>query len=65
MTRTSTVNLTLTIETPAGIPNDLTANVIAEQAANRIQTSLAQCHVRATVTGKVTSAFVVRTEVSD
>lgn len=64
-TRTSTVNLTLNIESPAGIPADFTAKVIAEQAAYAIQTSLAQSNVRAEVTGKVSSAFIVRTEVSE
>lgn len=65
MNRTSTVNLTLTIETPGGIPDDLSAQVIAEQAADRIRTSLAQCRVTATVTGKVSSAFIVRTETTE
>lgn len=59
------MNLTLTIETPAGVPHDITADVIAMQAAHMIKTTLAQSYVRAEVTGKVSSAFIVRTEVSE
>lgn len=62
MTRTSTVNLTLTIETEGGVPDDMTAHVAAAQAAYAIQTSLAQIGCRAEVVAKVSSAFIVRGE---
>ena len=60
--RQSTVNLTLTIFTDGGVPDDMTAHVVAAQAAYAIQTSLAQIGCRAEVTGKVSSAFIVRGE---
>ena len=63
-TRTSTVNLTLTIQTAGGVPHDLTAQALADAAAVAVRIALADDGAGApVVTGKVSSAFIVRTEV--
>lgn len=58
-TRTSTVNLTLTIVTPGGVPADLTAAKMAQLAEQAVHPYLTRGSV---VTGTVSSAFIVRTE---
>ena len=65
--RTSTVNLTLTIETGGGVPEGVTAQTLADVAQRAVAVFLSNERAGAgtRVTGKVSSAFIVRTEVSE
>lgn len=60
--RESTINLTLTIKTPAGVPESVSARTVADEAASRIEDLLRVLGTHAEVTGRVSSAFIVRTE---
>lgn len=61
-THRSTVNLTLDLDTAGGVPDGISAQVIAEQAASAVRQALAQVNVHATVQGRVSSAFIVRVD---